>query len=103
MSFIYDLHRPRFTRRLDLTPRGTTVALAPTRDEAGYRAPPAKKSAKERLQRLYAGKRRARPAARAPREAESNDVRGWKAWRHTPPAFRPCSCALQLSFVSIPR
>ena len=35
MSFIYDLHSPQFTKRVDLTPRGQEVALAPPRVQPG--------------------------------------------------------------------
>ena len=65
MSFIYDLHSPRFTRRVDLTPRGVRTALAPTREKAGYLSKPRSEpspsvvSTKDRLQRRYAPSRRA--------------------------------------------
>ncbi len=36
MSFIYDLHSPQFTQRVDLSPRGRTTALAPTIERPGY-------------------------------------------------------------------
>jgi len=58
MSFVYDLHSPRFTRRVDLTPRGIQTALAPTREEPGY-ADGDMGGAKDRLQRTYAGRRSA--------------------------------------------
>ena len=67
MSFIYDLHTPRFTKRVDLTPRGVRQALAPTREEAGYAikpkpvvTPSASVSTKDMLQRRYATSRSAR-------------------------------------------
>lgn len=36
MSFIYNLHTPRFTQRVDLTPQGAQTALAPTVEETGH-------------------------------------------------------------------
>jgi hypothetical protein len=52
MSFLYDLHTPRYARRPDLSPRGETVALAPPVEEAiSTRSP------KDMLQRTYAGSR----------------------------------------------
>jgi hypothetical protein len=69
MSFIYDLHTPRFTRRVDLTPRGTRTALAPTTEKPGFGSDgdDASKvaggaSAKDQLQRLFS--RRSRRARR---------------------------------------
>jgi hypothetical protein len=60
MSFVFDLHSPRFTRRVDLTPRGVQTALAPTREEAGYTR--GDDGAKDRLQKTYARRRSARDA-----------------------------------------
>ncbi|MCK5801092.1 MAG: hypothetical protein KAI47_28085, partial [Deltaproteobacteria bacterium] len=66
MSFLYNLHAPRFSRRIDLTPRGRTASLAPPRATTGYGDSPladkesAPKSAKSTLQRHYAKKRRSR-------------------------------------------
>lgn len=68
MSFVYDLHRPRFTRRLDLTPRGRTAALAPPKASAGY-------DAKDRLQRRYASKRRAKKRETGLKEKPAADER----------------------------
>jgi hypothetical protein len=62
MSFIYNLHAPRFSRRVDLTPRGVTRAPAPPRSTPGW-AGDAEKSKKksiglkDRLQRRYARRR----------------------------------------------
>lgn len=67
MSFIYDLHSPQFTRRVDLTPRGRTTAMAPPIDRPGV-------GTKDRLQREYSRSRRGAgggPAARADTAPES--------------------------------
>jgi len=56
MSFVYDLHSPQYTSRLDLTPRAVQRAIAPPRDEPGI-------TEKDRVQRSYAGKRRASEAS----------------------------------------
>ena len=84
MSFVYDLHSPRFTRRVDLTPRGVRTALAPTRERAGYgikkpRAEPSRTedSAKDRLQRVFSSSRRAPGRSRA-----RYDKQGGKGMRH---------------------
>jgi hypothetical protein len=66
MSFVYDLHSPRFARRPDLSP-GTRVALAPPPEEAGREA-----DTKNRLQMTYAHTRRASGAATG---EESEDAR----------------------------
>jgi hypothetical protein len=68
MSFIYDLHAPRFAARPDLTPGGAT-AQAPPRETPADDAPA---GAKDRLQREYAPKRSARgePAEPEPEAAE---------------------------------
>ena len=58
MSFVYDLHSPQFTKRVDLSPRGRTVALAPVTEQPGYRG------TKDRLQKTYS-KRRARRSGSA--------------------------------------
>jgi hypothetical protein len=60
MSFVFDLHSPRFTHRVDLTPRGVHTALAPTREEAGYTKGDEERSAKDMLQKSYARRRSAR-------------------------------------------
>ncbi|MBW2732746.1 MAG: hypothetical protein JRH20_10170 [Deltaproteobacteria bacterium] len=69
MSFTYDLHRPRFTRRIDLTPRGAHSALAPPTEQPGYDSDEAQApSKKERLQRRYS-RRRSAKRMRAPKSA----------------------------------
>ena len=83
MSFVYDLHSPQFTRRVDLTPRGVRTALAPTREEAGYASSGEneKAGAKDMLQKSYSRRRSARDAE-APKSAASaprGDVGGGKA------------------------
>lgn len=61
MSFIYNLHAPRFSRRMDLTPRGRSVALAPPPGEsAGSVSTGDAESSKDRLQRRYSKRRSAR-------------------------------------------
>ncbi len=60
MSFLYNLHAPRFSRRVDLTPRGRTHAPAPPRSSPGWASAKAKKTAESRLQRRYARQRYAR-------------------------------------------
>ncbi len=55
MSFIYDLHSPQFTKRVDLTPRGQQVAIAPPRIQPGV-------STKDRSRRAYKKKRASRSA-----------------------------------------
>ena len=80
MSFIYDLHSPRFTQRVDLTPRGVRTALAPTREKAGYLSKPRSEpkpsvsSTKDMLQRRYAPSRRASGRGRRTRGERS---RSW--------------------------
>jgi hypothetical protein len=87
MSFVYDLHTPRFTRRVDLTPRSVRTALAPTREAVGYdedqadsspsaiAATAAEASPRDMLQRSYgasragAGAATRKPSKRAPRPA----------------------------------
>ncbi|MBT8491838.1 MAG: DUF4139 domain-containing protein [Deltaproteobacteria bacterium] len=78
MSFIYDLHSPQFTRRVDLSPRGRTTALAPTVEQSGY----ASNAEKERVERDYAKKKRkadrgpmrSRRSAPAPKAAPRDDA-----------------------------
>ena len=53
MSFLYNLHSPRFTRRIDLSHRGRTSSLAPPSGSVGYDG-----SIKDRLQRSYRSSRR---------------------------------------------
>jgi hypothetical protein len=62
MSFIYDLHSPMFTQRLDLTSRGRRgVALAPPKTRTGrYRSPAPPPSPKDALQRYISPRRSAR-------------------------------------------
>jgi len=69
MSFLYNLHSPRFTRRIDLSHRGRSTSLAPPSGSVGYG-----RGLKDRLQRSYRGKRRSRSRSsryrpRAPRPA----------------------------------
>lgn len=66
MSFIYDLHAPRFTRRVDLTPRGAHTALAPTTEEPGYAEDGDASEVKDTLQRTYARRRAAGETTRGP-------------------------------------
>jgi hypothetical protein len=56
MSFVYDLHSPQYTSRLDLTPRAVQRAVAPPREEVGV-------TEKDRVQRSYARSRRASEAS----------------------------------------
>ncbi len=53
MSFLYNLHSPRFTRRIDLSHRGRSTSLAPPSGSVGYR-----RGLKDRLQRAYKKSRR---------------------------------------------
>lgn len=78
MSFVYDLHSPQFMDRVDLTPRRGQTAMAPAIERSGVMAKP--RSKKDKLQRSYAGKRRAgsggppspmAPSADAPADGES--------------------------------
>jgi hypothetical protein len=77
MSFLYNLHSPRFTRRIDLSHRGRAVSLAPPPGAVGYR-----RGLKDRLQRSYrfkrgsAGKSRAAPSARRPMTLRKERSRG---------------------------
>ena len=93
MSFIYDLHSPRFTRRVDLTPRGVRTAMAPTREKAGYlrkrrsEAEPASTSSKDQLQRVYAGSRRA--SGRGRRTRTESGPRGDVGGADAPAEARP--------------
>lgn len=61
MSFLYNLHSPRFTRRIDLSHRGRATSLAPPSGSVGYR-----RGLKDKLQRAYRYKRRSAGASRAP-------------------------------------
>ena len=63
MSFLYNLHSPRFTRRIDLSHRGRATSLAPPPGSVGYRS---RRGLKDRLQRAYRFKRRSAGASRAP-------------------------------------
>ena len=78
MSFVYDLHSPQFMKRVDLTPRQTRTAMAPSIERTGV-ATSAEPSTKEALQGSYAGKRRgasagpSRSAAMAPPPSYSED------------------------------
>ena len=62
MSFVYDLHRPRFTRRVDLTPRSREVALAPTRESPGDAADEAPKPSLAPMSKSAESSRYRRPA-----------------------------------------
>ncbi len=75
MSFVYDLHAPRFAARPDLTP-GTVSAQAPPRETPADDAP----GAKDRLQREYAPKRSARSESAPEPEPDAT------AERKRPPA-----------------
>jgi hypothetical protein len=66
MSFLYDLHAPRFARRPDLTPRGVAVAEAPPEEK-----PADETSVKDKLQREYAPRRGASGEARPEVDAPS--------------------------------
>jgi hypothetical protein len=68
MSFMYDLHSPQFMNRVDLTPRRRQTAMAPAIERSGMK----KDSAKEKLQRDYASKRRSRRPA--PKPASPGDA-----------------------------
>ncbi len=88
MSFVYDLHSPRFTRRVDLTPRGVRTALAPTRERPGYaikkpRSEPmtTEDSAKERLQRVFARSRGASGRAHYKAKKKERRRRRWRGVR----------------------
>ncbi len=63
MSFIYDLHTPQFTKRVDLTPRGQTVAMAPPIERPGT-------STRDRSRAAY------KKSRRAPKSAPSGYGRG---------------------------
>jgi len=53
MSFLYNLHSPRFTRRIDLSHRGHATSIAPPSGSVGY-----SRGSKDRLQRAYKRSRR---------------------------------------------
>jgi hypothetical protein len=76
MSFVYDLHSPQYTSRVDLTPRAVQRAVAPPRDEPGI-------TEKDRVQRVYAGKRRASkesgPTSEAKKTAEAPEEEDYDA------------------------
>lgn len=73
MSFVYDLHSPQYTTRVDLTPRTAQSAVAPPPDEAGV-------SDKERLQEGYASNRKKSSSSgaasdlRSSRDEELEDI-----------------------------
>ncbi|MBI2373117.1 MAG: hypothetical protein HYV07_03880 [Deltaproteobacteria bacterium] len=60
MSFIYDLHTPEFTTRVDLTPRGRRAAPAPVIEAPGVAR--GRPTSKDQLQRAYAPNRAAEQA-----------------------------------------
>ncbi len=69
MSFLYDLHAPRYARRPDLSPSPeATTVQAPPRDEAGWGDAPAS-GTRDALQRAYSRTRAAERDSNAePRE-----------------------------------